>query len=211
MEHLYDTHFHLDLQKDRIGAIYEIEEHQIYTIAVTNLPDLYRKESGEIASKYIRFALGFHPELIHHYKSQIPLMWELLPVARYIGEVGLDFVDRTYKNEQLAFFSELIERCRYDKDKIITIHSRRAVRQVLNIIGDRFRFKPILHWFTGNTKKFQSMFSLIPKERLLFETDSPFLSFQHSHSETLIKLRQLIIEEREDVNMWNNFRTVLEG
>ena len=61
-----------------------------------------------------------------------------------------------------------------------------------------------------NTKKFQSMFSLIPKERLLFETDSPFLSFQHSHSETLIKLRQLIIEEREDVNMWNNFRTVLE-
>ena len=68
MEHLYDTHFHLDLQKDRIGAIYEIEEHQIYTIAVTNLPDLYRKESGEIASKYIRFALGFHPELIHHYK-----------------------------------------------------------------------------------------------------------------------------------------------
>jgi TatD DNase family protein len=160
-------------------------------------------------------------------------MWELLPVARYIGEVGLDFVDRTYKNEQLAFFSELIERCRYDKDKIITIHSRRAVRQVLNIIGDRFRFKPILHWFTGskeellsavengfyfsinksmmNTKKFQSMFSLIPKERLLFETDSPFLSFQYSHSETLIKLRQLIIEEREDVNMWNNFRTVLEG
>lgn len=105
MEHLYDTHFHLDLQKDRVGAIYEIEEHQIYTIAVTNLPDLYRKESGEIASKYIRFALGFHPELIHHYKSQIPLMWELLPVARYIGEVGLDFVDMTYKNEQLAFLA----------------------------------------------------------------------------------------------------------
>lgn len=32
-------------------------------------------------------------------------MWELLPVARYIGEVGLDFVDRTYKNEQLAFLA----------------------------------------------------------------------------------------------------------
>ena len=35
MEHLYDTHFHLDLQKDRAIAIREIEEHQIYTIAVT--------------------------------------------------------------------------------------------------------------------------------------------------------------------------------
>ena len=52
MEHLYDTHFHLDLQKDRIAAIREIEDTQIYTIAVTNLPDLYRKESAEIKSKY---------------------------------------------------------------------------------------------------------------------------------------------------------------
>ena len=43
MEHLYDTHFHLDLQKDRTAAICEIEENQIYAIAVTNLPDLYRK------------------------------------------------------------------------------------------------------------------------------------------------------------------------
>lgn len=233
MEHLFDTHFHLDLQKDQTSAIREIEEHQIYTIAVTNLPDLYRKESGEIASKYIRFALGFHPELVHQYKSQIPLMWELLSEARYIGEVGLDFVNLTHKNEQLAFFSELIERCRYDNSKIITIHSRRAVRQVLNIIGDRFRFKPILHWFTGNkeelldavekgfyfsvnksmmnTKKFQSILPFIPKQRLLFETDSPFISFSYSHHETLIKLKQLIMDEKEDVNMWNNFKIVLGG
>lgn len=233
MEHLYDTHFHLDLQKDQTNAIREIEEYQIYTIAVTNLPDLYRKESGEIASKYIRFALGFHPELVHQYKSQIPLMWELLSEARYIGEVGLDFANLTHKNEQLAFFSELIERCRYDNSKIITIHSRRAVRQVLDIIGDRFRFKPVLHWFTGskeellnavergfyfsvnksmmNTKKFQSILPLLPKERLLFETDSPFISFSYSHHETLIKLKQLIMEKKEDVNMWNNFKILLGG
>lgn len=231
MEHLYDTHFHLDLQKDQAAAIREIEEHQIYTIAVTNLPDLYRKESVEIASKYIRIALGFHPELIHQYKSQIPLMWELLSEARYIGEVGLDFVDVIHKNEQLAFFSELIERCRYDNNKIITIHSRQAVRQVLDIIGDKFRFKPILHWFTGsksellnaiekgfylsvnnsmiNTKKFQSILALIPEERLLVETDSPFISFPYSHHETLTKINQLIKEKKEDVDMWNNFKIVL--
>ena len=155
MEHLYDTHFHLDLQKNRTTAIREIEEHQIYTIAVTNLPDLYRKESGEIASKFIRFALGFHPELVHQYKNQIPLMWEFLPEARYIGEVGLDFVDTTYKNEQIEFFSELIERCRFDKSKIITIHSRHAVRQVLEIVGKDYRFKPILHWFTGSNNELQ--------------------------------------------------------
>ena len=232
MEHLYDTHFHLDLQKNRTAAIREIEEHKIYTIAVTNLPDLYRKESIEIASKYIRFALGFHPELLYQYKNQIPLMWELLSDARYIGEVGLDFVDVTHKNEQLAFFSELIERCRYDKHKIISIHSRKAVRHVIDIIGDNFRFKPILHWFTGsenelsnaiekgfyfsvnksmlNSKKFQSMLALIPKERLLFETDSPFISFSYSHYETLTKINQFIKGKKVDVNMWNNFKAILD-
>ena len=63
--------------------------------------------------------------------------------TRYIGEVGLDFVDKTHKAEQLSFFSELIERCRYDGSKILTIHSRQAVKEVLEIIGHNFRFKPI--------------------------------------------------------------------
>ena len=110
MEHLFDTHFHLDLQMDRETAIQGIEKAQIYTIAVTNLPDLYIKESVEIASKYIRFALGFHPELILQYKKQIPLMWDLLPEVRYVGEVGLDLVDKSTEKNQVAFFSELVER-----------------------------------------------------------------------------------------------------
>ena len=231
MEHLYDTHFHLDLQKDRVAAIREIEEHQIYTIAVTNLPDLYRKEYCEIASKYIRLALGFHPELLHQYKGQIPLMWEFLPEVRYIGEVGLDFVDTTYKSEQIAFFSELIERCRFDRDKIITIHSRRAVRQVLRIIGNNYRFKPILHWFTGSndelleavdagfyfsingaimtSKRFIALLPLIPKERLLLETDSPFTYCQKTHSHTLDNIMRLIKKEKENVDLWCNLKTIL--
>ena len=231
MEHLYDTHFHLDLQKDRVAAIREIEEHQIYTIAVTNLPDLYRKEYCEIASKYIRLALGFHPELLHQYKGQIPLMWEFLPEVRYIGEVGLDFVDTTYKSEQIAFFSELIERCRFDRDKIITIHSRRAVRQVLRIIGNNYRFKPILHWFTGSndeileavdagfyfsingammtSKRFLALLPLIPKERLLLETDSPFTYCQKTHSHTLDNIMRLIKKEKENVDLWCNLKTIL--
>lgn len=231
MEQLYDTHFHLDLQKGRTTAIREIEEHQIYTIAVTNLPDLYRKESIELSNKYIRFALGFHPELVHLYKKQIPLMWNLLPGARYIGEIGLDFADTTYKDDQIAFFSELVERCRYDMDKILTIHSRRAVRQVLQIIGNNFRFKPILHWFTGSkeelhnaietgfyisvnhsmmtSKRFLSLLPSIPKERLLLETDSPFTRNWNNHSLALSKTAQLIEEYQDGINLWNNFKTIL--
>lgn len=232
MEYLYDTHFHLDLQKDRTAAIREIEEQRIYTIAVTNLPDLYRREKAETASKYIRFALGFHPELIHRYPSQIPLMWDLLPEARYIGEVGLDFVDISHQEEQEAFFTELVERCRYDSSKILTIHSRKAVRQVLDILGKNFRFKPILHWFTGSKEelreavdagfyisvngamtasaKFNSMLSLIPAERLLLETDSPFIKSFGRHGVILRSIREMLERKREDLSLWNNFKKVLE-
>lgn len=232
MENLFDTHFHLDLQKNRAAAIRQIEEQRIYTIAVTNLPDLYRKEKTEVASKYIRFALGFHPELVHQYPSQIPLMWELLPEARYIGEVGLDFVDMSHHREQEAFFSELVERCRYDKSKIITIHSRKAVKQVLDIAGTNFRFKPILHWFSGNKEellkaielgfyisingamassvKFQSLLPIIPKERLLLETDSPFTNMVINHSSTLRVIKEMLERQNEGLSLWENFKKLLD-
>lgn len=232
MDYLYDTHYHLDLQKDRSAAIREIEEKQIYTIAVTNLPDLYRKESVEIASKYIRFALGFHPELIHQYKSQIPLFWDFLPEVRYIGEVGLDYTEKDGQKEQTVFFSELVERCRYDSGKIMTIHSRRAVGKVLDIIGDNYRFKAILHWFTGNSdelkkavqkgcyfsvngammksRRFLDIMPMIPSNRLLLETDSPFTYYNVSHSNTLSGIAQGLKTIKPDLDLWQNFNNLLK-
>ena len=231
MNYLFDTHFHLDLQKDRVAAIRQIEENSIYTIAVTNVPDLYRKELSEVVSKYIRLGLGFHPELVHQYKNQIPMMWDLLPETRYIGEVGLDFVDKTYEREQVAFFSELVERCRFDGNKIVSIHSRKAVSKVLDILGDNFRFKAILHWFTGdkdelkeavecgcyfsvngamiNSKRFLEMLPLIPANRLLLETDSPFTYFKRTHFETLRDIEVNLREYKPDVDVWVNFRRLL--
>lgn len=233
MKHLYDTHFHLDLQKDRTAAICEIEENQIYAIAVTNLPDLYRKEAVEIKSKYIRIALGFHPELIHQYQKQIPLMWELLPEVRYIGEVGLDLVNKSYEREQEAFFSELVERCRYDSNKIFTIHSRRSVDKVLDILGYNYKFRAILHWFSGSrielenaiergcyfsingammkSKKFLDMLPIIPSNRLLIETDSPFIRYIGSYDEHLRCIKEELQSYKHGIDVWANFRRVLGG
>ena len=233
MKHLYDTHFHLDLQKDRTAAICEIEENQIYAIAVTNLPDLYRKEAVEIKSKYIRIALGFHPELIHQYQKQIPLMWELLPEVRYIGEVGLDLVNKSYEREQEAFFSELVERCRYDSNKIFTIHSRRSVDKVLDILGYNYKFRAILHWFSGSrielenaiergcyfsingamikSKKFIDMLPIIPSNRLLIETDSPFIRYIGSYDEHLRCIKEELQSYKHGIDVWANFRRVIGG
>ena len=230
MDYIYDTHYHLDLQKDRFSAIREIEEKQIYTIAVTSLPDLYRREISEVSSKYIRLALGFHPELVHEYKNQIPLMWDLLPSARYIGEVGLDFTDKAHQKEQTDFFSELVERCRFDRNKIFTIHSRKAVGKVLEILGDNYRFKAILHWFTGSKRelseavekgcyfsinsamvksnRFLEMLPLIPSNRLLLETDSPFIGNESQFN--LLKATFDYLDTETKVFLWDNFGRILK-
>lgn len=224
-KHLHDTHFHLDLQKDKHGVIENIAKNEIYTIAMTNLPDLYQKETLLYDQKYIRIALGFHPELVHEYPNKIPLMWKYLAEARYIGEVGLDFTDKSYVNEQIAFFTELIARCKNDTNKIISIHSREAEKEVIDIIGTDFKFTPILHWYSGTirnlkiacergyyfsvnlsmtrTKKFAQMLECIPKDKLLLETDSPFTSTKISHLDSLKTVNELL--NSYNINCWENF------
>lgn len=240
MMRLYDTHFHLDLQKDINAAINEINSNQIYTIAMTNLPVLYEKELREYESSYIRIALGFHPELIVEYQKMIPAMWKLLPNARYVGEVGLDFTDNRYRNEQLSFFCELVERCRYDKTKILSIHSRKAEKEVVEILKQGpICFRPILHWYSGNltvlkealeigcyfsvnsrmlmSHKARRILEMIPMERLILETDSPFLSINERHSNSLadviVKLAQLksMPVEIVEKNLWHNFECILKN
>lgn len=101
----------------------------------------------------------------------------------------------------------------------------------MEIVGDNFRFKPILHWFTGTkeelhyaiergfffsvngvmmtSKKFKSFLTSIPKERLLLETDSPFTHFKDTHSDELSRVALALEEEKEGINLMNNFRYLL--
>ena len=154
-----------------------------------------------------------------------------MPEARYIGEVGLDYTEREGQKEQYAFFSELVERCRYDSRKIMTIHSRRSVSEVLGILGDNYRFKAILHWFTGSknelkkaielgcyfsingamtkSRRFVDMLSLIPSNRILLETDSPFTFFVGSHYNTLQSIENYLKIYKTDIDIWSNFRRLL--
>lgn len=205
---LFDTHSHLDLLKSFDYTVQEIERKKIYTIAVTNLPVLYQKLTAKINSKYIKPALGFHPELIEQYQKYIPEMWKFLPEARYVGEVGLDFkIGKDSKALQTRFFEELIFRCNDLGGKILTIHSRGSAKEVISIIGNNFNGKYILHWYSGNlidlqvalssgayfsinyamviSSSGQKIIQSIPNERLLLESDSPFILIDKKPFSTL--------------------------
>jgi len=195
----FDTHVHLDLYKDLDVTVKLINEYKSYTIAVTNLPILYEKALENTPNtKYIRIALGLHPELIHKFPEQIEIFFKKIKKARYIGEIGLDFSREyiQYKDLQIDFFRKCIEECDNLGGKVLSVHSRHAAEEIIDIIGPRFNGKIILHWYTGTKKAFKKAigngyyFSInpemlktskgrdiiinIPLDRILIESDGPF-------------------------------------
>lgn len=241
MVNIFDTHFHYDLQHLKVEALKEIDNRKIYTIAVTNLPPIYEKLKNEINSKYIRIALGFHPELIGQYQKYVPDMWRLLPTAKYIGEVGLDFkVDKSSHNLQKSFFENLIIKCNEIGNKVISVHSRMSANEIVSIIGSKFNGKIILHWYSGSIKdqaqaiKNGHYFSVnsamlksdsgrkivrnIPEDKLLLETDSPFIKAndiilkQHDQLINTFEMLSKLLEKEPSflkTTLWNNFKSLL--
>ena len=197
----HDTHFHLDLMANPIDIVRQIEKHEIYTIAVTNSPQVYfYTENITKNSKYIRPALGLHPELVSERYKEIDQFISLLSKTKYIGEVGLDNYNKTpsdYK-KQILVFEKIVSSCAAFGDKILTVHSRRAETDLLDIFGNEFPGKVILHWYSGSLKNLERAISLgyyfsinyqmtkskngqkiidrIPINRLLIESDGPFTS-----------------------------------
>ena len=197
---LFDTHLHLDLFTEPKKLIEAIENQKIYTIAVTNLPQVFLNTQKLCEGlKYIRPALGYHPELVYKFNNQFELFYELLDETRYIGEIGIDNMRKTVDdfNSQKLIFEKIIDACAEKKDKILTIHSRRAEKEVISIIGNHFPGNVILHWYSGSindleaaicngfyfsinsamtqSKNGSNIIKRIPIDKMLLESDSPFI------------------------------------
>lgn len=197
---LIDTHCHVDLYPDYRDLIEEAERAQVYTIAVTNTPSVFRHCLALTEGKrFIRAALGLHPQLVRERHHELGLMSELLGETKYIGEVGLDFTtqDDREKSLQREAFAKILDKCAPFGDKVLTIHSRRAAAEVVDMIGNAYSGKIILHWYSGSPKVLEKALSFgyymsintsmitstkgreivmkIPRDRLLTESDGPFV------------------------------------
>lgn len=199
---LVDFHCHLDLYPDHQTAVQEAEEAGVFTLAVTTTPRAWPR-NHELAqrTKYVRAALGLHPQLVADRATEIELWDRYLPETRYVGEVGLDAGPRFYKSLDLQkqVFQHVLQKCAESGDKIITVHSIRAAKFVLDFIESHLpsgRGKVVLHWFTGtkaevaralelgcyfsinaailDNPRHLAMVAAIPLNRLLTETDGPF-------------------------------------
>lgn len=239
----FDTHLHLDLFANPKEILNAIEDRKCYSIAVTNLPQVFLKTKDLcVDSKYVRPALGYHPELVYKYNNQFELFYELLNETRYVGEIGIDNLRKNLDdfNTQKQVFEKIIEACAEKKDKILTIHSRRAEKEVISIIGNNFPGKAILHWYSGSISDLEKAISYgfyfsvnysmtqsknginiiknIPYDRLLLESDSPFIGVMrdsltpvdlHLVIQEITKIKNSTLPELSYI-LRNNFKALIK-
>jgi TatD DNase family protein len=198
-----DFHCHLDLYKDHAALIAECDRELVATLTVTTTPKAWPRNRQLTAhSAHVRVALGLHPQLVAERESELSIFERYLAEARYVGEIGLDAGSRFYNSfpAQERVFERILRACAEQGGKVLTVHSVRAVSKVLGHIERALlyeRGRVVLHWFTGTpaearravalgcyfsingemlrTPKHQRLVADLPADRLLTETDGPFV------------------------------------
>lgn len=152
---------------------------------------------------FVYAAVGFHPEELDQYDREG--FCQLVKLAAHpkcvaIGEIGLDYYwDASHKEEQKALFRRQIDLA-LALDKPVIIHDREAHGDCMEIVRDYPGLRGVFHcysgsaemaeellkrgWYLGfdgpvtykNARKALEVLALCPLERILIETDSPYLS-----------------------------------
>ncbi|WP_027725922.1 TatD family hydrolase [Tuberibacillus calidus] len=198
MSNLSDMHIHIDYFKNYKQIYSSFERNKTYALFVTNLPEIFQKCRDEfLENKYVKLGLGFNPQLAEKYKFNRKLFNAMLPMTKYVGEVGLDYSKDSVhtKAEQQKIFDFICSESAKTK-KIMSIHSRRAEADVLAILKNNKVEFAVFHWYTGtkelaykivdqgyyfsvnysmlSSKKGFELIKTLPVDRLLIETDAPF-------------------------------------
>lgn len=159
----------------------------------------------DLAEKYpdIYFGAGVHPHDASEFKEEQLIAFQKLydhKKCACVGEIGLDYhYLYSPKEKQIAVFIKFLELA--DQYHLpVSVHSREAEREVYNILKDHQNLKVVCHSYTGDIKTLEDLLSLgvyfsvngmltfknnnniidiverIPRNRLLFETDGPYLA-----------------------------------
>jgi len=223
-EKCVDTHCHLDLYPDPAHIVQEINRIGLHVIAVTNAPFVFKATQALVGdSVIIHPSIGLHPELVKTHGTQLSMLLERLQDIRFVGEVGLDYSekDEPERRQQRKVFESILQKCQEFGDKIVSIHSRRAVNDVIDMVGSGFRGAAILHWFAGTEKQLAAAhrnglyFSINPAmvlsksghrliaamqpSRVLTETDGPFIDIDGKAAVP----RNVEIVIKYLANLWN--------
>lgn len=201
--HLDMGHFEQDREAVIQRALQEGLSH-IVTIGTSLSTSIKALELAD-AHNFIFAAIGCHPHNASSFdEMEIKGLCSLASKEKVVawGEIGLDFYHRrSSPADQVAVFKKQIDLAR-KFDLPIVIHDRDAHREILDILEEKKQgpYKGVFHCFSGNytlamtliemgfyisipgtvtfrnATQMQDVASRIPLERMLIETDAPFLT-----------------------------------
>lgn len=225
---MIDTHCHFDMMPKPETYIRQRELAGDIVIGMTNLPSHFQMGQPHLRGyKHIRLALGLHPLLAAESKSEVTLFKRLVNQTSYIGEIGLDFSKEglATKDEQVAVLRELLSAIR-GKKKIVSVHSRKAEKELLALLSEYEIENVVFHWYSGSvdlipdilaqgyyfsvneamclSKNGRAIIEKIPRERLLTETDAPY----NEKTDINAVLSYLNLTEQD---VYCNFKVLLNG
>jgi len=217
-------------------------EHGAFIIAMTNLPSHFQKGLTHVRDlKGVRLALGLHPLVAEHHAEELKLFGQLLPLTSFVGEIGLDFSreGKHTRNRQLQTFRHVIELVSHSA-KVISLHSRGAESEVIDVLQEYGIRRAIFHWYTGPlsllkdaiaaghyfsvnpsmslSKKGQEIIAAVPAERILTESDGPYAKVRGTFArpwDVALAERFLADQWQKSVPevraiIWANFQQLLE-
>lgn len=223
---MIDTHCHFDMMPNPEAYISAKEKAGDIVIGMTNLPSYFRIGQPHLRGyKHVRLALGLHPLLAADNKGETKLFKQLVDQTSYIGEIGLDFSRDgiATKDEQISVLRDVLAVFR-GKKKIVSVHSRNAEKELLDLLCEFDTQNVIFHWYSGpvdlipfilkqgyyfsineamcRSKNGRAIIEKIPKERILTETDAPF-NEKNRINEVLSYLNL------SEMEVYENFKTLL--
>ena len=206
LENIFDAHAHYDdgwFDEDREEVLLNLPQKGVCGV-VNNAVDLKSAARAiGFAEKYPYFyaAVGFHPENLEDMPSDyLDRVAELTkhPKVVAIGETGLDYHWDIPRELQKRVFEEQLQ-LSLDLDMPIVVHDREAHGDVFDLLR-KYKPKALVHCFSGSVElmreavRLGSFISLggvvtfknarhslevaaeIPLDRLLLETDAPYMA-----------------------------------
>lgn len=202
---IFDTHSHYTDEQfsDRDELLTKLNSEKNVSEIITCGTDIESsKESISLAEKFpfVYAAVGFHPEELTRCDTNIPALRQLITdkvVA--IGEIGLDYYwNKENKEKQKEGFISQIKLAQ-ELNLPVIVHDREAHGDTLEILK-AYKPKGVLHCYSGsvemakeiiklgmyigiggvitfkNAKNLPEVVETLPLDRILLETDAPYLA-----------------------------------
>lgn len=192
-------------ENDRVELIEKMNNNEIDYIVNIGADIKSSMSSIELSEKYdfIYASIGVHPHETENMKDEdIAILKKYINNKKIvaIGEIGLDYYyEYSDREKQKYWFKKQLEIAK-DNNKPVIIHSRDAAKECYEIIKNSGVSKGVIHSYSGsaqmakdyidmgffigiggivtfkNAKKSVEVAESVPIEKILIETDSPYLS-----------------------------------